>query len=382
MKFSLLIHTLSGGGVERSTIRLARRLAELGHEVDLAVFSAEGSMVAEVPASVRLVDFRSRHIATTILPYVRYMWRERPDVVISANSGANLIASLLNGIFCPRCSVIITQRSREGILEGRQLRWRHRVLQTFCRIAYRRADAIVAISNGVAQRLFETVPGLRRERMHVIYNPVWSLQIAELATAPADHPWLGAEGQLPVVLGVGRLSEEKGFDTLIRAFGLLTRHREARLIIIGEGEERAKLERVVAETGLSASVSLPGYMANPFAAMARCAVFVLPSQHEGFGNVLVEAMACGASIVSTDCPGGPGEILAGGAFGTLVPVDDAPAMAQALAGVLDRRSDPARQVERAKVFSIEAAANRYLALARSLAPPPGPMSAGSPDGVS
>lgn len=367
MKFALFIHTLSGGGIERSTIRLARRLTDLGHEVQIAVFSAEGSMVAEVSADVRLVDFRSRHIATTILPYVRYMWREKPDVVISAMSGPNLIAALLNGILCPRCSVIITQRSREGILEGRQLRWRHRVLQTICRIAYRRADAIVAISNGVAQRLLETIPGLRREKMHVIYNPVWSPQLAELAKACADHPWLGAESPLPVVLGVGRLSEEKGFDTLIRAFGLLTQHRAARLIIIGEGEERPKLERMITEMGLSGSVSLPGYIANPFAAMARCAVFVLPSQHEGFGNVLVEAMACGASIVSTNCPGGPGEILGGGQFGALVPVDDAPAMAEAIAAALDRPSDPAQQVDRARVFSIEAAADHYLALAHVLA---------------
>ena len=192
---------------------------------------------------------------------------------------------------------------------------------------YLHADAIVAVSNGVADDLANVV-GLPRECVTTIYNPTVHPQLLALAQARLEHPWFAA-GAPPVVLGVGRLGKSKDFPTLIKAFARLRTERPARLLILGGtdkvskwDESRDQLMALAAELGVVDDVSLPGFVANPFAYMTRAAVFVLSSQYEGFPNVLVEALACGCPVVSTDCPSGPSEILDKGKYGRLVPCRD------------------------------------------------------------
>ena len=179
------------------------------------------------------------------------------------------------------------------------------------------------------------------------------------AREPVAHAWL-RPGEPPVVLGVGKLSPQKGFDVLLRAFARVRAERPARLVILGEGPQRRALERLARELGIADDVSLPGFVANPFAWMARCAVFALSSRWEGLPSVLIEALACGCAVVSTDCPSGPAEILDGGAFGPLCPVGDAAALAGAILRVLEAPTAPARLRARAATFSVDAAADRYL----------------------
>jgi glycosyltransferase involved in cell wall biosynthesis len=222
------------------------------------------------------------------------------------------------------------------------------------------ADAVIAVSDGVADHIAR-LTGMPRERITTIYNPVVTTELLEKARKPVDHPWL-APGQPPVVLGVGKLKIQKSFRTLIRAFARVRAARPARLVILGEGARRRALEALVDELGLREDVALPGYVANPWAWMARAAVFALSSRWEGLPGALIEAMACGCPVVSTDCPSGPAEILQGGAYGPLVPVGDAGALADAILALLEAPPDRARLRARAAMFCVDPAVDRYLAV--------------------
>jgi glycosyltransferase involved in cell wall biosynthesis len=231
-------------------------------------------------------------------------------------------------------------------------------LRSLARRAYRRADALIATSQGVAEDLARILAP-PQPPIVAIPNPVPIAEIEEKARAPLAHPWL-ASGAPPILLAVGKLKRQKGYPTLIRAFARVRARRPVRLLILGEGEERRKLERLARELGVERDVALPGFAENPWAWMARASVLAHSSAWEGFSNVIAEALACGCPVVSTDCASGPSEILDHGAFGTLVPVADDRALAQALLESLEKPRDPARLRARAACFSVETAVDRYL----------------------
>lgn len=204
-------------------------------------------------------------------------------------------------------------------------RW---VVEGLFRMTIRMADEIVAVSRGVATDWADYF-GIPNERIRVIYNPVDVERIQELA-AQATADTMQLENTVPLILAVGRLSPEKDFATLLWAFAILRERRPARLLILGEGEERATLTQLAADLGITEWVSLPGFVPNPHPYMARASVLALSSRYEGFSNVILEALALGIPIVATDCPYGPSEILEGGRYGALVPVGNPEAMAEAL----------------------------------------------------
>jgi glycosyltransferase involved in cell wall biosynthesis len=221
-----------------------------------------------------------------------------------------------------------------------------------------RADAIVAISRGVAEDVARELR-LPRERVHVIYNPVTTPRLLARAQQPLDHPWF-APGSPPVVLGVGRLVAQKDFATLLRAFARVREQRDARLLLLGEGRERDALEALVRELSIEPHVRLPGAVDNPYPYMTRAALLAVSSAWEGFGNVLVEALACGCPVASTDCPSGPSEILEGGLYGPLSPVGDAEGLARSIVALLDGPPERDGLRKRAELFSEERSAERYL----------------------
>ena len=195
--------------------------------------------------------------------------------------------------------------------------------------------------------------------MKVIYNPVVTPELYQKITEFSEHPWF-APNSPPVILGVGRLEMQKDFATLIRAFAKVQSQRPARLMILGEGISRPQLEALVRELGVAENVTLPGFVANPYAYMARSAVFVLSSLFEGLPTVLIEAMAAGTSVVSTDCKSGPAEILERGLYGKLVPVGDIEAMAKAIISTLDRPVDAVLLQQKAAEFSLKKSVAQYL----------------------
>lgn len=337
-EIALFMPNFAGGGAERVMINLAAGLADQGLEVDLVVARASGPLKNSVSPQVRVIDLGSASTIKSLPALVRYLKENQPKAILSALEHANVVAiwaSKLSGI--PVRTVVsvhntLSEDSSRGRLKKRIEPW-------FVRRNYPKAHAIVAVSQGVANDL-ATFARVSRESLHVILNPVISTQMLALAQEQPHHSWLNDGGD-PVVLGIGRLTEQKNFPLLISAFHELTKTRPARLLILGEGELRPHLERQVRDLKLDHLVSLPGFDANPHAAQRTAAVVALSSHYEGLPTVLIEGLAAGANLVSTDCPHGPREILQDGKLGRLVPPGDAVALAQALSEAIDHpiRSD-------------------------------------------
>jgi len=226
------------------------------------------------------------------------------------------------------------------------------------RWSYKNADAIVAVSAGVAADLADYID-VEREAIHVIYNPVIDRELIRLSFEPVDHPWL-CDPDIPVVLAAGRLTEQKDFGNLLDAFRIVLDGMDARLIILGEGELRDALERKICTLGIQAKVSLPGFKENPYALMRRSNLFVLSSQREGFGNVLVEALACGTQVVSTDCQSGPAEILQDGKYGKLVKVGDPVGLASMITKSLRSPISEDHSQKFIEKYSIEKGVQEYM----------------------
>lgn len=330
---TLFLPDLSGGGAERSILNLAIALAEKDYRVDLALASACGPYLAQVPESVRIVDFKAGQPRSCVGKLARYLQQERPAAMLSALDNANVVAIVAKRLARVPTRSIISIRNTLS-LEYQNTTERRLKFQKWCvhRI-YPWADAIVSVSHGAADDLAQMI-GIPRHRINVIYNPLISPALFEKAQRPVENSWF-APGQPPVVLAAGRLAPQKDYPTLLTAFAKLRAKRPARLVILGEGEERDNLEKRAQELGINADVCLAGFQENPYAYMAKAALFVLSSKFEGMPGVLIQAMACGTPVVSTDCPSGPREALAEGKYGPLVPVGDVDALASIMEKALD-----------------------------------------------
>jgi glycosyltransferase involved in cell wall biosynthesis len=355
-RLALLTANLGGGGAERVLLLLAEAFAARGFAVDLVAAQGQGELASQVPACVRLIDLGVSRVAAAMPGLVRYLRRNRPESLLSALTHVNCMALAARALAGSRSRVVVGEHSMMSHVSGSDAGLRDRLMPRLARFAYRFADGIVAPTAGAAEDLAQVL-SLPMDRIRVIHNPVVSPRLTALAAAPLEHPWFQA-GAPPVIVAAGRLAPEKDFRTLLRAFALLRSRVDARLIILGEGKERGDLERLAQDLAVAAHVTLPGFVDNPYPYMRQAAVFVLSSTFEGFGNVLVEAMACGTPVVSTDCPGGPTEILAGGKWGRLVPMRDPKALSDAIAQALERPGGDARP--RALDFSLEAIAAQYL----------------------
>src|SRR5262245_5337613 len=370
-RVALLIADLEGGGAQRSMVDLAYGLHARGIPIDILVVRARGELREALPPEVRLVALegmlarlplvagsKRRRVLASIPALLRYLHRERPRALLATSHSSNVAASVAARLSPGTTRVVLridSQLTRAPELAGTQTQRRR---ERRARRTFPWADAWIAISEGVADDAAR-LTGIPRERIVAIPNPVLTSGFRERATARIEHPWLAA-GSAPVVIGVGRLVAQKDFATLIRAFARVRKGRRVRLLILGEGPLRGALERLAGEQGVAADVRFTGRVANAPAWMARAAVFALSSAWEGFGRVLVEALAVGCPVVSTDCPSGPREILGHGAFGPLVPVGDDAALAAAIESVLDRPPDRKLLVKRAQAFSLERGVERYL----------------------
>lgn len=355
---TIFLPSLAGGGAERCMITIANGLAGLGADVTLATGTMAGPFRSEVDARVRLLDLRAGSAPRALPGLVRHLRSTRPVALLSAMSHANVVATLAHRLSGCGARLVLSERTHvsSAALANRSMRMR--IVRALVRLTYARADCIIAVSTSVAEDLVRRF-GLPAQRVTTIYNPVVSPSLVAKSGAVPSHPWFSQPG-IPVVLAAGRLTPLKGFSTLIEAFAQLRRTRQLRLIILGEGELREALQEQARRLGIAEDVALPGFDPNPFAAMRGARVFVLSSRYEGLPGVLIQAMACGTRVVSTDCPGGAREVLEDGRWGSLVPVDDARGLAAAVAAALDDEA-PADARIRAADFSEELAISRYAA---------------------
>ena len=316
------------GGTERVAVTIANAAALRGCDVHLVCGRAEGPYLDQVLASVTVVDLGVRRFRWALLPLVRYLRRQSPRVTMAMLTQANLLTLVASLLSRYPGRLVVNERSTLSAAETDPVAAWQRVAPGLARRWYGRADAIVAVSLGVADDLVRRL-GLPPQSVTVIPNPVDLEALRSQASQPCDHPWLAGGGP-PLVLYVGRLSPEKDLATLLHAFSVVRRRIPARLLLLGEGPERHELQRLTDSLDLRAFVDAPGFVQNPYAYMARASLLVLSSRYEGWPNVLVEAMAVGCPVVATDCPSGPREILDGGSRGSLVPVGDVQALADAL----------------------------------------------------
>ena len=341
-------------------LNLAGGLVERGIEVDMVLVRAEGAFLSALDRRIRLVDLGARRALAAFPALLRYLRRERPQVLLSNLPHLNLLSIPARRLACRGTRLILVEHNNLARNAAYGVRRWERLFPLAARLHYPHADRVVAVSQGVADGLAALI-GPRRGKMDIIYNPILSPGLEPLAAAGLDHPWF-ASGEPPVALAVGRLTAVKDFPTLLRAFARLRADRPARLLVLGEGELLEELQALAGSLGIADDVQFAGFDPNPYRFMKRSAVLALSSTWEGFGNVLVEALACGTQVVATDCPGGPAEILKNGEFGRLVPVGDAMALAAALADAIDRPLPPESLRRRAADFSVAAALERYLPL--------------------
>jgi glycosyltransferase involved in cell wall biosynthesis len=381
-RVAVFIHSLSGGGAQRRSVTLVNGFAERGVEVDLVVITERGPLRRLVDPRVRLVALTrwSENHPLARLPrriqlflglrrIVRYFRRERPAVFMAAASHVHvpvLIAHRIARAGVPLVLRMSNHLSRSG--SGGAKPKRRLFAPRFARWLYPDAAAMIAVSQGVADDIVR-ITGYPRERIHVIYSPVVTAELEKRARKPLDHPWL-LPGAPPVVLGVGRLVKQKDFPTLVRAFARVRAQRPARLILLGrakDSKKRRRLTDLIDSLGIAADVELAGYVDNPLPYMVRAGVLALSSAWEGLPGVLIEALACGCPVVSTDCPSGPAEILDDGRYGRLVPIGDDAALARAILETLD--APPTGDVLRARAgeFVADRSIERYLAVLDSVA---------------
>ena len=356
-RVALFVPSLIGGGAERMMVNLADGFASRGLSVDLVLVKASGPYLAEVPSSVRVVALGSSRVSTSLPALVRYLRRERPAALLSTLNHANVTAVLAGVLAGVKTRIVVRQANTLSQSSGAAKKLVSRAMPLLVRRLYTWADEIVAVSEGVAQDLTR-IASLPAARIRVIPNPVVMPNLDALAREPVDHGWF-ASGAPPIVLGVGRLTKQKDFATLCRAIAMVRQRRPVRLVILGEGEDRAALDGLVTELGIADSVALPGFVTNPFAYMSKASVFVLSSAWEGLPGALIQAMACGTPVIATDCESGPREILQGGLFGRIVPVGNPQAMADAIDAVLAEARRPESEAAW-RPYTQAAAVDQYL----------------------
>ncbi|MBE9030417.1 glycosyltransferase [filamentous cyanobacterium LEGE 11480] len=356
---AIFVMDLRGGGAERVMLNLADGLSRSGLKVDLVLVQAVGEYVDAIPPQLRVINLNCHRLVNAIPALRAYLQQRRPKALISALEDTNIAAIIAKHWSRMPMRLIVTVHNQLSQEVKHAQNLKRRFVPYLIRWVYPWADAVVGVSQGVVLDLLQF--GTPKARTHAIYNPIITPSFRARPQVAIDHPWFAA-GQPPVILGVGRLNEQKDFVTLIRAFAQVRQHRVARLMILGEGAERSRLESLVAELELEADVSLPGFVSNPYDYMAAVDVVALSSAWEGFGNVLVEAMAMGTPVVSTDCQSGPAEILENGQYGKLVPVKDEFAMATAILETLQQSPSPAVLKERANDFSLEKVLGHYQQL--------------------
>ncbi|MDI6703408.1 MAG: glycosyltransferase [bacterium] len=363
IKVAFLLPSLQGGGAEKATITLVNNL-DRKYFKPLVVICRNERCYFSPRHDVPVINLNKSRTRYTLLPLMRFLKKEKPDILYSAMWHINFIAICTKILAHVSTHVVISVHNNPTMTllkEGR--RW---IISLIYSKFYKKADRVIGVSKGVVNDLKSY--GVPEEKLQAIYNPVVDKEIFSQQLEDVNHPWF-QKGET-VILSVGRIVEQKGYPYLIRAFAKVRKRLDAKLVILGEGEDLQRLKMLAKEVSIDDSVDFVGFQKNPFKYMYRAACFVLSSLWEGHGLVLIEAMACGTPVISTRCPYGPEEIITDGVNGLLVPVRDEVALAKAIIKVLTDK-ELARKLrkngkERAMDFSVKKMVDESEKLFKSL----------------
>ena len=357
-RIAIFISFSGQGGVERMINNLAGGFLGSGYGVDMIIARADGDHLAAIPAGVNQIRLGTKHTLTALPGLIRYLKREKPHVLLAVKDRAirtAVVARWLSGVAVLLVGRIGTTVSAALVDRGPLRRWSwFKGMKLF----YGRVDRIIAVSRGVAEDII-AITGMPSNRVVIVSNPVVTPRLNVLASEPVPHPWL-EDPDMPVIMGAGRLTSQKDFGTLLRAFALVQESRACRLVILGEGKLRAELLSLADALGVGDLFLMPGFAANPYKWIARCSVFVLSSRWEGSPNTLTEALALGVPVVSTNCRSGPKETPEDGKYGSLVPVGNVGELARAIQDTLVNPLPQATLQNAVRRFTVEESVKGYL----------------------
>lgn len=364
LKIAFFVPSLSGGGAERCIITMANYFADEGYDVDLLVAYSHGEYFNLLNKKVNFILLSNKGVLYSVYPLIKYLKNKNPMAIVSTLTHSN-IAVVIARFFAKRNIKLILREANTPSQES-LTNVKHRIINRLASILYPFADYVVGVSDGVVKDLLKYYP-LKESKVARIYNPTPVSKISIEAQVQTDHPWL-IDKNTTVLLAAGRLSKQKDFVTLIKAFSLLRKSINAKLIILGDGEEKNNLINLTHHLNIHHDVDFPGFVDNVFSFMGGADLFVLSSLYEGLPGVLIQALSSGCPVVATDCFSGPREILEDGKYGYLVKVNDEQSLVNAIRNSLlvDSRFDRNVIEEHLKIkYSIKSTCEQYLALIKS-----------------
>ncbi len=341
--------SFGNGGAEKMTINLCRGFSEHGYVVDLILRDKNIPFLNVLGKNINIIEF-SKDKSKTSGELFSYIKEHQPQILLSTKGG-DKEAIYVKKFFRSKTKVVL----RHGTTFSMRDKNRNLIKRIISLYKLKRllpsADLIIAVSKGVAEDI-QKITGINKDRVKVVPNPTIVPEIFELAKKEIDHVWFKGKSS-PIILGAGGFRKSKDFPTLIRAFKILRKSVNAKLVILGDGRKREEIEKLIRKLHLSEHVYLPGFQENPYAFMARADLFVLSSIWEGCPNVLIEAMALGTPVVSTNCPSGPWEILQGGKYGKLVEPGNYEELARAMEHTLKNPLPPEKLKNAVKKYELK-----------------------------
>lgn len=363
-KVALYMPTAADGGVQRVIINLAKGLLREGDKVDIVLSKSSGNMLEQFHKECNIINLKQTSGKGDLLPIlslfkiIKYLKKNKPDVLIGCPGFSTIVCILATMLSFSNNKVIAMVDNKVSLLKGG--RWYHKFTLLMMKVFYRFADYVVVAHKSAEVDIIKNLK-LNRDKVKMIYHPLIEENIYNNLISLPNHPWMNNEEK--IILGIGRLVKEKDFANLINAYKIVSEKVPSKLIIIGEGPERDKLQGLIDELKLGDSVSLPGYVSNPYQYISYSDLLVVSSRAEAFGNVIVEALAMGTPIVSTDCSsGGPAEILNNGEYGILCPCLDKDKLATSIIKSLNTKHDKEKIINRSKVFTVNRSVRLYKEL--------------------
>lgn len=359
-KILFVTFSLTGGGAERIVQLLLTHLDRSRYSPALILL--EDKVGYEIPPDITVKCLHKKRpfdFFRLIYELAKILKQEKPDAVISFLTYPNIVLLFAKLLIRYKGNIFISEHSSPEVSISNQNR--PRLFTFLVRKLYPLSNCVISVSKGAAQELNE-VFSIPKEKIQVIHNSVDIQKIKTKAKELPDCKWYKEAG-IPIIIAVGRLTKAKAYPDILRAFAAVRQKSPCRLVILGEGDEEQALKKLAADLDISNDVAFVGFQANPFSFMAHSDIFALSSHWEGFGNVIIEAMACGVPVISTNCPYGPNEIITDGVNGLLVPVGDINAMAEAILKLL--KDEPLRKhlaeagKRRAEDFKVEKMVAQY-----------------------
>jgi len=347
------------GGAQRVIVNIANELSDRDYPIELVCRNKEGPLLNDIRSNIEITnlsipDIQHVGVLPAVPSLIQYFRKSPPKIMFSAMNHVNIPVLLAWKLSRSPTKMIISERNHPSSLKS----IKNKGLYKIASYVYPWADQITANSKGVADDLSNRL-GIPREQISVLHNPTVTDSLLNKASNSVSHPWFNNDYP-PVVLGVGRLEPQKNFSLLIDSFSVVNNQKDSKLIILGEGSQREMLEEKIDRLNLEDHIQLPGFVNNPYKYMSEAAVFTLSSNWEGLPNALIEALACGCPVVSTDCPSGPSEILCKGKYGRIVPKNDKGELSNAILETLDESPNENMLRQRAQDFSVESISTQFV----------------------